>query len=261
MRPDRLIPLPLRKLSRHFRCQIRYPPLSASEVAGFNTKEAYDLLYRRDDLLAQYLEPDRLAFYEEVADYCAELVERLQSPEPLRVADLGCGTGHLLSSLWQRLSPSSSLELWGLDYAPSAIERAKQLLPEAKLIVRDVYDNQLSSDYFDLVLCMETLEHLSCPERVVREMVRICSPFGMIVITVPNGAKDRWEGHVNFWAQSELSEFLSPYGVCEIVSVNNDRNLRALLLKGLTGCETQIPHRHDEESAEETEKAKGSRSP
>lgn len=143
---------------------------------------------------------------------------------------MGCGTGHLLFSLWQRVRPRLSVQLWGIDHAAAGIGRAKELLPESKLIVADIYSNQLPSHYFDLVLCTETLEHLHCPETAVSEMIRICRRSGRVVITVPNGERDHWEGHVNFWTASEFLAFLSPYGPCEITSVDDDRVLRATLL-------------------------------
>jgi ubiquinone/menaquinone biosynthesis C-methylase UbiE len=122
------------------------------------------------------------------------------------------------------------VELWGIDHAPSGIRQAKKLLSESKLIVADIYTNPLPSEYFDLVLCTETLEHLDSPDKALSEILRICACPGRAVITVPNGETDHWGGHVNFWTASELRAFLSPYGPCEITLVHEGRILRATLL-------------------------------
>lgn len=233
MRPDKLVVLALRRTRALLLQERRCQALSVGEVARLNTREAYDLVYGRDDLLAQYLEAGRLAFYEEVADYCAQLVAQHHRRASLRVVDLGCGTGHLLFTLWQRLRSRLSVELWGIDHAFSGIERAKELLPQSRLLVADIYSSQLPSDYFDLVLCTETLEHLHSPEKAVTEIIRICNHSGRAVITVPDGERDHWEGHVNFWTASEFRAFLSPHGPCEITLIHDDRVLRATLLNRL----------------------------
>jgi SAM-dependent methyltransferase len=41
---------------------------------------------------------------------------------------------------------------------------------------------------FDLVLLTEVVEHLSCPEVALGEVVRVAKPSGRIVITMPNGS-------------------------------------------------------------------------
>jgi SAM-dependent methyltransferase len=230
MRPDKLIRSALRRVKTPRWHERERNSLSVGEVARLNTREAYDLIYRSEDLLAQYLEAGRLSFYEEVADYCAQLLAHHRRQACVRVVDVGCGTGQLLLSLWQRVAPKQSVELWGIDYAPSGIERAKKSLPESKFLVADIYISPLPSRHFDLVLCTETLEHLDAPDAALREMLRICARSGRAIITVPNGEIDHWDGHVNFWTESEFGEFLSPYGLCEITLIHDDRILRATLV-------------------------------
>ncbi|MDY6836614.1 MAG: class I SAM-dependent methyltransferase [Thermodesulfobacteriota bacterium] len=210
---------------------LRFLPLRADMITRLNSKEAYDLLYAQDDMLDQYLSPGRLSFYEEVANHCSEVLVTTYPVSTVRVVDLGCGTGHLLFYLWKCLGRSPHVEFWGVDHAPAAIERGKELMPQAKLIIGDIYNTNLYSNYFDLVLCTETLEHLQFPERAVKEMDRICRPCGKTVITVPDGAKDKWAGHVNFWTESDLWEFLKPFGVREILPLDNEMVFGAVLSK------------------------------
>lgn len=40
---------------------------------------------------------------------------------------------------------------------------------------------------FDVVLCLDVLEHLFAPELVLRELRRVVAPRGRVVIAVPNG--------------------------------------------------------------------------
>lgn len=48
------------------------------------------------------------------------------------------------------------------------------------------YPLPLASGSFDAVLCFETVEHLSQPERLVAELGRVTRPGGMLILTTPN---------------------------------------------------------------------------
>ena len=87
-----------------------------------------------------------------------------------------------------------------------------------------MYDTGLESDRFDLALSIQTMEHLDQPGMAAREMWRILKPGGSAIVTVPNGAVDRWEGHVNFWTPETLVKMLR-HAPTAVEYLNNDRNL------------------------------------
>lgn len=203
-------------------------PPSAETVTRANTREAYDLLYSRDDLLRQYLEASRLAFYEEVAEYCASFCGS-------RIVDLGCGAGHFLHALKGRIQSSGrQAQLYGIDHSHAAIRRASRLLVDGRFTVGDILATDYESDFFDLVLSIETFEHLSRPDLALEEAARICRPSGAIVLTVPNGDLDRWEGHLNFWNSTQFRAFLAQnpqLEVGELLLIEHGRSLLACLTK------------------------------
>src|SRR5262245_5291852 len=84
----------------------RYRP-TAESITRANTLEAYEQVYGSDRMLAEVLVPGRLEFYEEVAAICARL-------EPRRIVDVGCGTGHVLRFLVDRLETIPELVV-GVD--------------------------------------------------------------------------------------------------------------------------------------------------
>ena len=218
------VPTPVRRLAGHATTFVkRWLPPSPEEIVKGNTREAFEKFFQADAYIARhYLHASRLAFYELVADYCHHLVRGRSLQRPLRVVDIGCGTGHLLAVLRQRLAPSHALELVGMDFARSALRRAQALLPTATWLLEDLYTNTLEADSFDLVLCIETLEHLRQPQRAVGELSRICRPGGSMIVTVPNGEKDSWDGHVNFWTPQAFREFLAPYGSVKLELLQED---------------------------------------
>ena len=169
---------------------------TASNITRRNSRSAYRRVYGDERLLAEYLTPHRLRWYDDTVEACLPL-------RPRRVVDVGCGTGDLL----HRLADRTDLEyVVGIDYASSGLDRARRLLPDARFIEADICRFRLP-ETFDLVLCTEVLEHLSKPAQAMETLVRLCSRAGTIVVTVPDGAQDAWEGHVNFWDADAFRTF------------------------------------------------------
>ena len=206
--------------------------LSPSDIVKANTKEAFDFFYTQDDFIARcYLAPVRLALYDIIAEYCAGMLTISNALDAVHVIDIGCGTGHMLEAVQRKLVSNCRVKLFGIDFANSALSKAKTLLPAATFVSGDLYQNGLASNIFDLVLCIETLEHLRWPEKALIELLRICNPRGNVVITVPNGEKDSWDGHVNFWSVPKFTEFLSPYGLVDMKLLQDDTVIVARLAK------------------------------
>ena len=51
----------------------------------------------------------------------------------------------------------------------------------------------------DVVLALELLEHTEHPDRILREMARVCRPDGHLVITVPGKSYPKHEFPVDLW--------------------------------------------------------------
>jgi SAM-dependent methyltransferase len=76
-----------------------------------------------------------------------------------RVLELGCGSGHTLSYLWENKNAS---ELWGLDLSEEQIRFARELLTEkkipAKLLLASMDENpSIPENYFDVVVSIYSL--------------------------------------------------------------------------------------------------------
>jgi len=182
-------------------------------IARRNNRRTYERIYREDQLLREYLAPERIEFYEEVAELSAR-------KRPRAVIDVGCGAGNLLRALVERAEPHPE-RVVGIDYASAGIKRAKELVRSGEFRTESLYDLDLD-EKFDLVLCTEVLEHVGDPRRAVEVLVHLCARPGAIVITVPDGAQDTWQGHRNFWTESELENFLRPYGEVEVSRMSSD---------------------------------------
>jgi 2-polyprenyl-3-methyl-5-hydroxy-6-metoxy-1,4-benzoquinol methylase len=189
-------------------------------VTWRNSRRSYDRLYRSDRLMSEYAGPDRIAFYDEVAEFATSFA-------PQRVLDVGCGSGHLLASVREHLAEPA--ELIGVDYAPAAIRRMRDVVPEARGIVASIFDLPAGIGTFDLVLCTEVLEHVARPTDAVAALRQPLRDEGRVVVTVPDGAHDDFIGHVNFWTEAEFSRFLEDYGLLDLRRISSGTTLLAVL--------------------------------
>lgn len=99
---------------------------------------------------------------------------------PDSIADIACGGGGTTVHLAE-LYPSAKFTL--IDENEDAISIARQATDKwnATCDIGDLYDLQLESDSFDLVICWQTLSWLDRPEAALKELVRICKPSGTVL--------------------------------------------------------------------------------
>lgn len=99
------------------------------------------------------------------------------------IIELGCGVSSFLPQMAAR---TGELELYGIDFTPKTIERLKKQYPIINYAVGDVRETlSIHPDYFDAVVAGELIEHLEQPEKLVDEMVRICKPGGVVLLSTP----------------------------------------------------------------------------
>lgn len=97
------------------------------------------------------------------------------------VLDVGCGEGYVLEYLRGKLP---HIRLWGVDLDQEALKLARVRNTDTALYRGDVLNLPFADGSFDLVLCLEVLEHLESPWLAVDELARVSSRD--ILVSVPN---------------------------------------------------------------------------
>jgi 2-polyprenyl-6-hydroxyphenyl methylase/3-demethylubiquinone-9 3-methyltransferase len=96
--------------------------------------------------------------------------------------DVGCGAG-LLSESLARLGA----KVTGIDAAPEVIAVARDHATAMGLAIdyraADVLD---VAGQFDLITCMEVIEHVADPALFVKALARRLAPGGLLVLSTPN---------------------------------------------------------------------------
>lgn len=108
----------------------------------------------------------------------AELVRRSGARN---VLDAGCGEGFLLQYLRE---DGCAARMSGIDNSLPALRWAVETLPAARLALADVRELPFGDGSFDLVLCLEVLEHLPEPRRGLEELRRVSG--GYCLLSVPH---------------------------------------------------------------------------
>ena len=113
-------------------------------------------------------------------------IQRSAELEGKRVLDVGCGGGILAEAMARQ-----GAEVTGIDLGEAPLEGARLDLLESGLKVQ--YERipverlaQERPESFDLVTCMEMLEHVPDPESVVRSCAALTKPGGSLFFSTLN---------------------------------------------------------------------------
>jgi len=109
-----------------------------------------------------------------------------------KVLEIGCGDGFNLLCLASAVEPKG--QYVGVDVSQARIATAINRKNEEydlghkrlSFLMMDGSYLGFTNASFDIVICMEVLEHLPRPDLCVSEMFRILKPGGAAIITTPN---------------------------------------------------------------------------
>jgi 2-polyprenyl-6-hydroxyphenyl methylase/3-demethylubiquinone-9 3-methyltransferase len=156
--------------------------------AGSSAAGVLDSEVRKFDALAHEFWDPRGAFHPLHAlnpvrfDYVAQRAPLAGQ----RVLDVGCGGGLLAESLAR-----AGAQVTGVDLAPAMIEIARLHAHESQLTI----DYQLASAEqlaqqapapFDVVTCMELIEHVPSPAALLRAVAQLLRPGGQLFMSTIN---------------------------------------------------------------------------
>jgi SAM-dependent methyltransferase len=138
---------------------------------------------------------------------------------PVRLLDVGCGSGLLIGLLKQQ-----GFDVVGFDSSESAVGVAESETGVKVVTGRGVNDAGFAAASFDLVTLFHVIEHTADPRGTLDEVRRILQPRGRLLVQVPNIASwqsrlcgPRWYGldvprHVVNYSGRAIRRLLSDCG-------------------------------------------------
>ncbi|HBE93449.1 MAG TPA: bifunctional 3-demethylubiquinol 3-O-methyltransferase/2-polyprenyl-6-hydroxyphenol methylase [Gammaproteobacteria bacterium] len=140
-----------------------------------------------DELASRWWDPEsEFRPLHEINPLRLDWIEKQAGMSGKKVIDVGCGGGILAESMAAR-----GAEVTGIDMAPSPLQVAKLHLKESgqQVDYQQSTAEHMASEHagqFDIVTCMEMLEHVPDPASVVEACMRLTKPGGWVFLSTIN---------------------------------------------------------------------------
>jgi SAM-dependent methyltransferase len=153
-----------------------------------------------------------------VNGYFRTLDDLLSPVHAERVLEVGCGEGYVANWLEGRLKPKLSA---ALDLSPAMMRSAVARYQAVKFLTASAYRLPFLRLSFDMVFCMELLEHLASPHAALADIRRVARRW--VLFSVPrepiwrvlNLARGSYwsslgntPGHLQHWTRAGFLRFL-----------------------------------------------------
>lgn len=148
-----------------------------------------------------------------------EIIEKRFKDKNIRIVDIGCSTGSLLTYLRDK---SGFTDLMGIDLNLMAIEFARK---KRKLHVEVADITEISDrSQYDLVLNTENIEHVNNLDAYIENIGRVIKPEGYLLISTPHNdiralklvrlLADHFcaPNHINYFNENTIDLFLKSHG-------------------------------------------------
>jgi 2-polyprenyl-3-methyl-5-hydroxy-6-metoxy-1,4-benzoquinol methylase len=166
-------------------------------------------------------------------------------PTTGRILDAGCGEGYG-AELLRRAGANS---VFGLDYEGTTLRHVAKAYPQIKLLQGNLVQQGLAADTFDLVVSLQTIEHLWDQPAFVAECARVVRPAGTVVLSTPNRLTfppGNWY-HTRELTGQELLDLVTPeLTVLTTAGLRHGRRLLAWEAENGSCVDAQLASDHEE---------------
>lgn len=128
-----------------------------------------------------------------------------------RILDIASGSGYCTYHI---ACANPQAEVVGVDVSQAAVEYANRRYKAENLRFEtgDGFNLKYATGYFDLVVCYETLEHITNGDDFIKELSRVCNQNGHLLISTPNLEFDfPNKEHIKVYEKVEFFSLLRKY--------------------------------------------------
>jgi SAM-dependent methyltransferase len=127
--------------------------------------------------------------------------------------------------------PGGNYQYFGKGNVYETLDYLERLHPT---YIQDIQETILSSEFFDLIICSQTLEHVYEPIKAIKEIFRILKKGGYAILDAPfTYPYHPASGYDDYWRMTPaiLKTIATKVGFSEIVCDKSDNLLTSILVK------------------------------
>jgi 2-polyprenyl-3-methyl-5-hydroxy-6-metoxy-1,4-benzoquinol methylase len=166
--------------------------------------------------------------------------------QQMKVLDLGCGTGALDFYL-----ASNGSSVYGIDISDRAITSCKENAQAFDLNKKCQFkattlEDFKTKDKFDLVLCIEVIEHIEKDSAAIKKISTLLKPGGILILSTPSlnaplykigflNEFDKRVGHLRRYSNQSLQKLISTNGFRVKKIIKNEGVVRNFVFNSKIG--------------------------
>lgn len=113
--------------------------------------------------------------------FCLSLLKDINFKNCLEV---GSASGYMISEIAKKY-PKVTFE--AIDAYDKAVKYAQKKYPRIKFSKAEAENLPFNNNFFDLLLCYETIEHVRSPQKAMSEMKRVLKKDGKLILAMDSG--------------------------------------------------------------------------
>jgi methionine biosynthesis protein MetW len=119
-------------------------------------------------------------------DYIPKVGERVEAASRFvemsdKLLDVGCGDGVIQHFITPRVK-----SIYGVDNSNETLKKAKKRGIKVKVVDLDRQKIPFKTNYFDVITCLDVIEHVRDPKDLLTKIHRVLKKNGKLIITTPN---------------------------------------------------------------------------
>lgn len=135
-----------------------------------------------------------------------------------RLLEIGCGQGELLSQ-----AEAVGYDVTGIDYSEHAVKVAQSHIRRGRVFVGEIESLAEPDHSFDIVVALDTIEHVRDPRRFIEHVHRLLAPGGILLLTTIS---------INTWTARHLKHAWMEFKTEHLVYFSNKSLFSLMLLSG-----------------------------
>ena len=98
-----------------------------------------------------------------------------------KILDVGCGDGVLYNIIKDRCK-----SYYGVDISKTALSQIKDKKVNVRIVNINEQKLPFQDNFFDYVVCLDVIEHVFDPVKLIEELFRVTKREGLVIISTPN---------------------------------------------------------------------------